>query len=421
MDVFARIFHGRTLATDSEGRRNSIGFLRLVLAASVVVSHSRVLGFEELEPGDVFSRAQTDLGKVAVFGFFVLSGYLISGSAMRVSLGRYLWHRFLRIFPGLWVCLLLMAFVMAPLVALHLHGDLHHFWRRPDGPFHFIEANWWTGQRQVQISGLQVSPITGIFNGALWSLPYEMLGYLAIAVLATTAVLKRAPGMLLFLLAACWLYMLHYQLDIHTWRGGHPDGIGITVPLLGQMLTGNLLYLGFMFVLGVVAQLYKDRISTHPALAVGAFVILLASLRIGGFYVFGLPAFGYLTLWVSMRLGWKFQKVGRKHDYSYGLYIYAWPIQDLLTMERATRWGLPVYTLLALLGGLAMAVLSWHLVERPAMRLKDWTPRSLRRRAAPRPDAAAAEPGNPQSPPIIPLQGDGGAIPDHSLRPAAVD
>jgi len=161
---------------------------------------------------------------------------------------------------------------------------------------------------------------------------------------------------------------------------GHPDGIGITLPLLGKMLTGNLLYLGFMFVFGVVAQLYKDRVPTHAAMAIAAAVLLGGSMLGAGFFVLGLPAYAYLVLWVAMRLRGPFQAVGRKRDYSYGMYIYAWPVQELLTMEGVPRWGLFVYTVLALLGGLVLAIFSWHLVERQALRLKDWTPPFLRKR-----------------------------------------
>ena len=378
MSAFVSSLRSRTLATDSADRRNSIGFLRLMFASAVVVSHSRVLGFRELDPGESSTHHQTDLGKLAVFGFFVLSGYLISGSATRIGLGRYLWHRFLRIFPGLWVCLLLLAFVMAPLVCLHERGSLTGFWVHPGGPFDFVRANWWTGLRQLAISDLRVNPIVGIFDGPLWSLAYEMLGYLAIAALAFSGVLTRARRLILVLVVAGWLYMVHYQTLTHSWTGPHPAGVTITLPLLGALGTGNLVYLGFMFALGTAAQLYKERMSTHGALAAAALVVLLVSLRAGGFAVFGLPAFGYLVLWVAMRLRGPFQAVGRKRDYSYGLYIYAWPVQELLTMLNVPRWGLLVYTCLSLLGGLILAALSWHLVERPALRLKYWTPPDIR-------------------------------------------
>jgi len=420
MDMFARIFRGRTLAGDSVGRRNSIGFLRLMLAASVVVSHSRALGYEAPEPGAGFSHQQTDLGKIAVFGFFVLSGYLISGSALRSGVGRYLWHRFLRIFPGLWVCLLLLAFVMAPLVFRHQHGDLAHFWRRPDSPFHYLEQNWWSGVRQIHIGGLSLIPDTGIFDGALWSLSYEMLAYLAIAVLSVTTVLKRSPRFMLFVLAAGWLYMLHYEIDTHTWREPHPNGMGITIPLLGTMLTAQLLYLGFMFVLGVVAQLYKTKISTHGALAAGALVVLVASLKFGGFAVFGMPAFGYLVLWLAVRLPAWFHKVGRKHDYSYGLYIYGWPIQVLLVMAGVEHWGVVAYALVSIAASLAVAVVSWHLVERPAMRLKDWTPPLLRRRGPAAPPPPSGPTPTSALPAPVPSR-DAVTGETASLRPLAVD
>lgn len=377
MSSFVLSLRGRTLATDSAGRRNSIGFLRLMLASAVVVSHSRVLGFRELDPGEASTHHQTDLGKLAVFGFFVLSGYLICGSAARIGLGRYLWHRGLRIFPGLWVCLLLLAFVMAPLVCLHERGSLTGFWVHPGGPVDFVRANWWTGLRQLAISNLRVNPIVGIFDGPLWSLAYEMLGYLAIGALAVSGVLTRAPRFVLVLAVTSWLYIVHYQVQTHTWTGPHVGGVTITLPLLGALSTSNMIYLGFMFAAGAAAQLYKDRISTHGALAVAAALVMLLSMRLGGFFMFGLPAYGYLVLWAAMRLPKPFQAVGRKRDYSYGLYIYAWPVQELLTMFDVPRWGLIAYTCLSLFGGLVLAAMSWHLVESPALRLKNWTPRWL--------------------------------------------
>jgi peptidoglycan/LPS O-acetylase OafA/YrhL len=266
---------------------------------------------------------------------------------------------------------------MAPLVCLHERGSLAGFWTQPGGPFDFLRANWWTGLRQLGIANLRVNPVIGIFDGPLWSLSYEMLGYLSIALLAVTGVLCRARRFTLFLVAAGWFCMLHYQLQPHSWTGPHPDGVPITVPLLGQLFTGNLLYLGFMFAFGAAAQLYKERVSTHGAVAAVAAVIMLVSMREGGFFAFGLPAYAYLVLWLAMRLRGPFQAVGRKRDYSYGLYIYAWPVQELLTMQGVPRWGLAVYIGLSFLGGLALAVFSWHLVERPALRLKDWTPRLL--------------------------------------------
>jgi peptidoglycan/LPS O-acetylase OafA/YrhL len=87
------------LADRYSASENNLGFLRLVLATAVLVAHAWPLGFGVPSLGLSATRGQTDLGTVGVFGFFVLSGFLITGSALRFSLPRYLWHRFLRIFP----------------------------------------------------------------------------------------------------------------------------------------------------------------------------------------------------------------------------------------------------------------------------------------------------------------------------------
>ena len=105
----SRWSHG-TVAELFTDRGTSVGFIRLVLATAVVVSHSRILGFGRTEPLLTLSHGQITLGQISVYGFFVLSGILITRSAARISLGSFLWRRALRLLPGLWVCLLVTAF-----------------------------------------------------------------------------------------------------------------------------------------------------------------------------------------------------------------------------------------------------------------------------------------------------------------------
>ncbi|WP_432991002.1 acyltransferase family protein [Dactylosporangium sp. CA-233914] len=118
--------HG-TLDTYYTGRDNGIGFIRLTLAGAVVVAHATSLGFGWEDLGRSLFRKQTNVGTLAVFGFFVLSGLLITRSAAHTPIGRFAWHRALRILPGLWMCLLVTAFVVAPAVALHERGTLAGF------------------------------------------------------------------------------------------------------------------------------------------------------------------------------------------------------------------------------------------------------------------------------------------------------
>src|SRR4051812_12311820 len=95
-------------------KHNSIGFLRLVLASLVVFSHSFALSGLE-PPGHMQA-------KLAVSGFFFLSGVLITQSFENSrSFWDYVWRRSLRIFPGLWACLVVSAFVIVP-TASHVQG-----------------------------------------------------------------------------------------------------------------------------------------------------------------------------------------------------------------------------------------------------------------------------------------------------------
>jgi peptidoglycan/LPS O-acetylase OafA/YrhL len=156
---------------------NAVGFLRLSLAYVVLVSHTWPLGFGARNPLLAQTHGQTDLGTLAVYGFFVLSGFLVAASGRRLGGRRFWWHRFLRIFPGLWVCLLVTALVIAPCVAWYEHGSLVGFWSAPDGPLRYLRADWWSGMRQYPISGLlstvpyaRVTGVVGPFNGSLWSL-----------------------------------------------------------------------------------------------------------------------------------------------------------------------------------------------------------------------------------------------------------
>ena len=171
-----------SLADLYKGHDNGIGLLRLILAVAVVFSHSKPLGFGQQDLGYYLFGRQTNVGTLAVYGFFVLSGMLITRSARRSSLGRYAWHRGLRIMPALWVCLLVSAVVLAPLVTLRENGNLDGFWSGPNGPFDYFRANMWTGLRQFGIHEIfeHTTPYgrhTGnsVFDGALWSLSYEML------------------------------------------------------------------------------------------------------------------------------------------------------------------------------------------------------------------------------------------------------
>ncbi|WCN78785.1 acyltransferase family protein [Micromonospora sp. LH3U1] len=383
-----------TLADLLSGRSNGIGLIRLCLAVGVVLSHSKPLGFGASDLGYQLTGRQTNVGVMAVYGFFVLSGLLITRSARRTGLVRYAWHRALRIFPGLWVCLLITALVVAPLIALREHGTTAGFfdngWDR-GGPLAYLQANWWTGLRQFGIQDLlkESTPWgrkggASVFNGALWSLSYEMLCYVVVGVLAVTGVLRHARRFVLFLTIAFYLSIVQ-----DWWSSGQFSGPPSTAgswsfhaPLVGSMSFQFIVYLGFFFAFGATLDLYRERVPINDALGIGSAVALGLSLLFGGFFVIGLPAFAYLLVWLSVRMPRQLHWVGRKNDYSYGIYIYGFVLQQVMASLGWSRWGYVPFAAMSVAAAFAAAFLSWKLVERPALRLKDWTPGFVARRSS---------------------------------------
>jgi len=404
-----------TLAETFSGRQNGVGFIRFVLAMSVVVSHSGILGFSRPDLLGSQFRDQQALGGLAVAGFFVLSGMLITRSARRTDFWRYCWHRALRIFPALWVCLAVTAFVVAPLIAVHEWGNLHGFWSGKGGPFGYLALNMWSGVRQGGIHDLFINSTpwgratkASVFDGALWSLAYEMICYLIVGTLLVSGVLRGARRLVPV------LAVLLYARIVMDFRLAPGWGGGVVAqydrfegPLLGVVDLHWVTYLGFLFFAAAALELYRERIPVHDGLGVAALVLSLGSLLFGGWFVIGYPAFIYLMVWAACRLPRWTHWVGRKNDYSYGIYIYGLLGQQVLASFGWTRWGYWPYLGMSMAAAWTAAFLSWHLVEKHFLRLKNWTPRrparwarALRRRYIPvritlpeqRSDQPAADP-----------------------------
>ncbi|WP_238016119.1 acyltransferase [Dactylosporangium sp. AC04546] len=373
-----------TLQTRYDPKANGLGLLRLVLALAVLVAHSWPLGSGAANPGLGLTHGQTDLGTLAVDGFFVLSGFLVAASGRRLGPLRFAWHRFLRIFPGLWTCLLVLAFVLAPLVSLATRGRLGD----PGASLAYAWGNWFGNPHVWGIGDLFAETPYGrltdasVFNGSLWSLVYELSCYAGMIALIATGVLRRCPWLVpLLALAAYVVIVSDFLRTVGTHglatRPVQRGAIG-PIPLIGALNLQMTIYLGFLFLLGATIQLYRHRVPVHPMLALVAFSAFAGSMLVGGFFVVGLPAFAYLLVWAASVLPQAVHGIGRRHDYSYGIYIYAFPVQQVIALAGGAAWGVLPYIVLSASGALVLATLSWHLVERPALLLKDWAPRSVR-------------------------------------------
>jgi peptidoglycan/LPS O-acetylase OafA/YrhL len=309
---------------------------------------------------------------MAVDAFFALSGFLIAGSYLSSpSVWRYLWRRALRILPGFWVCLVVTAGVIAPVAWWLQRHTLSGF---PvvgnDSATTYVWRNAGLLVRQYYIAGAFDGEVV---NGSLHTLFYEFACYLMVAVIGVLGVIRRRPWVVVALLGAAWVVTL-------------AEAVGQTGVVTGQPGRELMLRYGTMFLAGMVGLLFARRIRLTARGGLLAGLALLAAVtaaaQVSGdsrsiltYSLLAPPAVAYLVLLAgcSPRLS----RVGARRDLSYGLYVYAWPVQAALVVIGAHTWWLPLYLVVSLTIALGMAFLSWTYVESPALALKSWTPQLL--------------------------------------------
>jgi peptidoglycan/LPS O-acetylase OafA/YrhL len=344
-------------------RRNNFDALRLAAAAAVVFSHSFLIaeGSQDHEWLIRLTGNQSILGLVGVFVFFAISGFLVTQSFEETGdAWRFLAKRALRIFPGLLVATLLSAFALAPLVTTLRPVA---FLTRPE-PYEYVVGNTLLDQTVHELPGVMFvnNPVGLEINGSLWTLRLEFAMYLMVLALGALRLLTLPAALLLL---AFGLACLHFgMLDaLEPW--------GWFFKLLSDWG-----WLVAFFAAGMV--LYKLR---HTRIFDGRIALLaLAGLVLSvplHQFVLLFPVFGcYLALWLALTPRLPVLPAARFGDLSYGIYIYGWPVEQAaiwLFGGRAAWWQV---FLLALPAAAALAFLSWHLVERPALRLKPGARRS---------------------------------------------
>ncbi|TFD86264.1 acyltransferase family protein [Cryobacterium serini] len=353
------------------GHRNSLGLLRLILASVVIFDHAFPLGGYGADPFWNLTRGQASLGSLAVGGFFAISGYLITKSGMTADVVQFLWRRVLRIFPAYWAVLLFTAFIVAPIVWVSAGQSLgSYFTLAPNNPLNYFTANWDLNIGTYGIYDIYAATTPygrevggSVFNGSTWTLIYEWHCYLIIAAGVAFGVLKGAK----ILVPVVTMLLFIIQIVNVT----NPGGLAAIAPYLSDQ---QRITLTFTFMLGATIAIYSKRVVYSNGLGILAGAVMLLTLRYGGFLTIGLIAGSYFVLYLAARLPRQVQWIGAKNDYSYGVYIYGFLVQQITAYMGWYKLGYVLYSVIALVLSLGLAWLSWHLVEKRAMTLKDWGP-----------------------------------------------
>jgi peptidoglycan/LPS O-acetylase OafA/YrhL len=343
---------------DFNFRDNGIGFLRLFFAAAVVWSHAYGIGRFGGDPIFVVTRGNLTAGLLAVAGFFVLSGFLITRSFESLqNTGRFLWHRWLRIYPGYFVCLVIVAFGFAALAFFHERGTLAGFFFGFASPWSYVASNalLMISQGDVRGVALQMTP-PPVLNGSLWTLQWESLCYIGVAALGIAGAFRR-NGIVVALIAAVSFLLV----GMISSRQPHPG----TSPGL------DVLSLLAYFAIGSYAYIARAQIPMRREIALVCAFAIAALLPSQAYAFVVLPCFAYLVLYAGMML--PIRSFDRRVDLSYGLYIYAYPIQQLLALFGMASFGFAPYFFAGLAIALGFAALSWFTIERPSLSLKNVT------------------------------------------------
>jgi peptidoglycan/LPS O-acetylase OafA/YrhL len=335
--------------TEVARRNNNFDALRIAAAVAVILGHATDLRGSPESLAVVLGLPVSQLG-VAVF--FVISGYLITGSwERRPHLPRYLTSRVLRIIPGLALVTVMAAFVLGPIVTV----------LSPQA--YFGSGGTYSYLRNAVLLPNYLLP--GVFgdnpyplavNGSLWTLPAEFACYLVVPVLGRLPKRLRVPAWVLFGLASVILTtVLHFEF------------FGARVQSAAAMWV--------FFAGGALVRLTLSTRRLRMDVAAALLIVWLAFVAISpqnGLYAAWL-ALPYCLLAFGTQSTPVIRRASRYGDLSYGLYLWAFPVQQtIIHYFGVLPWGTDVVIVTLVTAVFAYA--SWHLVERPCMDLAQRLP-----------------------------------------------
>lgn len=335
----------KTLADLFVGKNNNLTFIRLVAALSVIYGHTSAIVAGASADWVAVTTGYAFLGGVAVDLFFLISGFLVTASILSGGLKNYVISRVLRIYPALWINLILVTFVLGSIVTtLPVTEFLTH-----EDVWIYFKGLAFTYKGGFFLPGVFAQNHNQAVNGSIWSVVLEVWLYIAVALFYIFGIMRsRAIFNTVFFVLLVMLWndksYLHESLSSAT----------------------NL-HVFLMFYIGSFLYINRDSVPVTPYFMLIALFLAGVTLGTEKFaygYIFLLMTF-FCTVSFLKQFSWM-DKFG---DYSYGVYLYGWPAQQW------TAWAFPEFSgtqncLTASAIALVCAVASWHLVEIRALRLK---------------------------------------------------
>lgn len=335
----------------SDNKNNNFNVLRLSAALVVLYIHSYGLSGQvpdQMTTPIAYFIAQ--IGNLGVDMFFLISGFLVTRSYLsRKNIRAFLWARFLRIYPSLFFALLFSIFIVGWYdTQLETKNYLLHH-RLPI----FFLTNLSLYKTELSLPGVFVDNVfKNSINGSLWTLPAEARLYLYVVLCGMLGLFSKRYRSILFACVMLGLYLFY------------PEHI----PLIAD--NDLYFYPAFLFLIGSLFYINKAFIPANGWLVLVLLMLLVYTVYFlpeckAIIYTLSLP---YFVFWGAYNGSW-LNVTNKLGDYSYGLYIYAFPIQQFI-ISRSPDLSVDRFFVYSVLLALIPAILSWHLLEKPALKLK---------------------------------------------------
>jgi len=352
-------------------------FMRLFLAFGVIGWHS--IPITQGNSDALKTEPWWILVYTLVPVFFALSGFLVTGSALRLTVGPFVASRALRIIPALFVdtaiSILLFGAVLTslPLGEYLTHPETLSYWLNVIGEIHY------------NLPGVFMDNPGRAVNGSLWTIKPELGCYLIMTILIATGLVRRWQIVLVALIVV-WAASLGAQQV----PGDFPGRFD---------LVGDVSKLVIFFLAGSLAYHLRHKLPLSPWIAAAAVAFMGVCAAIGPgqlwdnrlFMIISCPLLTYLMVWLGMQRLPKLPLYSTG-DYSYGIYLYGFPIQQVILQLTGNHNPLANFAM-TIVPVTIMAMLSWHVVEKPMLKLRKLiTGRAAKPVPSPTPEATTAKP-----------------------------
>lgn len=333
--------------------RNNFGLIRFFAASAVIISHTFSLtGREYLEPLRLINF-HTSLGELAVYVFFILSGFLLANSITKKPYFKYfISRRILRIFPALFLYYILSTYIIGPIIS---NLDTHSYFSNPLILAYFKNFFLFISPFHFSLPGVfEVAPMSPIVNGSLWTIPYEFLAYIALALTIPFKLWKKQVILFYILLAT---FVFRYAL--------HTDLLPLDSTFIFMQLKYILIFLPY-FIMGILLFNNSGMIKKYSFDK-----ILLVFLAGHIFYTTLIYEF-FLAIMLPMivvkiafyELPASYYKLNILGNYSYGMYIWGWFITQLFILIFSRNSSLLTVLIPSLTISIVAGFLSWNFIEK---------------------------------------------------------